>query len=171
MNVTIKPASVDDAERLAEISSITFAETFSEQNSAEDMQNYLDEKLNPEVLSKELQNPESEFYFAEVNDEVAGYLKINSGNAQTENQESSSLEVERIYVKQAFQGMKIGQLLFDKALERASEKSVEFIWLGVWEHNQKAIKFYEKNGFEVFGKHDFVLGTDIQTDLMMRKKL
>lgn len=160
-----------DLEALRKISIETFKETFADANSESNMQNYVSENLNDEKLRLELENPFSEFYFAETDNETAGYLKLNYGEAQTELQDENSLEVERIYVKSAFQGLKIGQLLFNKALERAGETNVNYIWLGVWEHNEKAIRFYEKNGFEIFGKHDFVLGSDVQTDLMMRKFL
>ena len=137
-------------------------------NTKEDMQKYLDENLSEEKLKSELENPNSEFYFAENDNQILGYLKLNFGNAQTENQGNETLEIERIYVLKEFFPLKIGQVLFEKSLEIAKEKKLKFIWLGVWEENKRAIRFYEKNGFEIFGKHDFVLGKDVQTDLMMK---
>ena len=71
----------------------------------------------------------------------------------------------------AFLGQKIGQILLNKAIEIGKKKKLEFLWLGVWEENHRAIKFYEKNGFKVFGKHKFVLGKDVQTDLLMKLKI
>ena len=135
------------------------------------MQKYLDENLSEEKLKFELEKPNSEFYFAENDNQILGYLKLNFGNAQTENQGNEALEIERIYVLKEFFPLKIGQVLFDKSLKIAKEKKLKFIWLGVWEENKRAIRFYEKNGFEVFGKHDFVLGNDVQIDLMMKLKL
>ena len=70
-----------------------------------------------------------------------------------------------------FHGKKVGQILYDKALEIAQQKDVEFVWLGVWEENRRAINFYKKNGFVEFDKHIFKLGEDEQTDIMMKLKL
>lgn len=167
----IKKINTSDLENLQKISRQTFFETFSEVNSEADMQKYLTENFSTGNLKTELENPDSEFYFAEENEEILGYLKLNFGNAQTETQNLNAIEIERIYVLKEFLGQKVGQFLFEKALEVAHEKSADYIWLGVWEENHRALRFYEKNGFEVFGKHDFVLGTDVQTDLMMKKKL
>ena len=164
----IRKLDFKDVENLQKISITTFRETFEEVNTKEDMQKYLDENLSEEKLKSELENPNSEFYFAENDNQILGYLKLNFGNAQTENQGNETLEIERIYVLKEFFPLKIGQVLFEKSLEIAKEKKLKFIWLGVWEENKRAIRFYEKNGFKIFGKHDFVLGNDVQTDLMMK---
>lgn len=167
----IRKLNINDLEALRDLSIQTFKETFEEVNTEEDMQKYLDENLSIEKLKSELENPNSEFYFAENNDEILGYLKLNFKDAQTEKLEENHFEIERIYVLKAFLGQKIGQILFDKAIEIGREKNLEYVWLGVWEENHRAIKFYEKNGFEIFGKHDFVLGEDVQTDLLMKMKI
>lgn len=167
----IKKIGLSESVQLQKISIQTFVDTFSELNSEEDMQNYISEKLNLDQLKSELENPNSEFYFAENEDGICGYLKLNFGEAQTETHNQNAVEIERIYVSKEFLGLKVGQILFEKSLEIAKERNADFIWLGVWEENFRAIRFYEKNGFEVFGKHDFKLGNDIQTDLMMKLKL
>ena len=167
----IRKLDITDLENLQKISIITFRETFEEVNSEEDMQKYLDENLSLERLKNELENLDSEFYFIENENKNLGYLKLNFGNAQTENFKKNHLEIERIYVLKAFLGQKIGQILFNKAIEIGREKNLEYVWLGVWEENHRAIKFYKKNGFEIFGKHDFVLGEDVQTDLLMKMKI
>ena len=167
----IRKINIDDLEALRNLSIQTFKETFEEVNTEEDMQKYLDENLSIEKLKSELENPNSEFYFAENNDEILGYLKLNFKDAQTEKLEENHFEIERIYVLKAFLGQKIGQILFDKAIEIGREKNLEYVWLGVWEENHRAIRFYGKNGFEIFGKHDFVLGEDVQTDLLMKMKI
>ena len=167
----IRKINIDDLETLRDLSIQTFKETFEEVNTEEDMQKYLLENLSIQKLKSELENPNSEFYFAENNDEILGYLKLNFKDAQTEKLEENHFEIERIYVLKAFLGQKIGQILFDKAIEIGREKNLEYVWLGVWEENHRAIKFYEKNGFEIFGKHDFVLGEDVQTDLLMKMKI
>lgn len=167
----IRKINIDDLEALRNLSIQTFKETFEEVNTEEDMQKYLLENLSIEKLKSELENPNSEFYFAENNDEILGYLKLNFKDAQTEKLEENHFEIERIYVLKAFLGQKLGQILFDKAIEIGREKNLEYVWLGVWEENHRAIRFYEKNGFEIFGKHDFVLGEDVQTDLLMKMKI
>ena len=167
----IRKINIDDLETLRYLSIQTFKETFEEVNTEEDMQKYLDENLSIEKLKTELENVNSEFYFAENNDEILGYLKLNFKDAQTEKLEENYFEIERIYVLKAFLGQKIGQILFDKAIEIGREKNLEYVWLGVWEENHRAIRFYGKNGFEIFGKHDFVLGEDVQTDLLMKMKI
>ena len=167
----IRKLDITNLENLQKISITTFRETFEEVNSEEDMQKYFDENLSLERLKSELENPDSEFYFFENKNKNLGYLKLNFGNAQTEKVEENYFEIERIYVLKAFLGQKIGQILFDKAIEIGREKNLEYVWLGVWEENHRAIKFYKKNGFEIFGKHDFVLGEDVQTDLLMKMKI
>ena len=150
----IRKINIDDLETLRYLSIQTFKETFEEVNTEEDMQKYLDENLSLERLKSELENLDSEFYFIENENKNLGYLKLNFENAQTEKVEENYFEIERIYVLKAFLGQKIGQILFDKAIEIGREKNLEYVWLGVWEENHRAIKFYEKNGFEIFGKHD-----------------
>lgn len=165
---TLSKVSVNDLIALQKISKQTFYETFSAFNSEENMKDYLENSLSLEKLTTEFNNPNSEFYFANLNNEVIGYLKINIGDLQTEIQDKNTLEIERIYVVQEFHGKNIGKLLFDKAIEIAKEKKVSYVWLGVWEENPRAISFYKKNGFVEFDKHIFKLGDDEQTDLMMK---
>ena len=165
----IRKINIDDLETLRNLSIQTFRETFDEVNTEEDMQKYLDENLSLERLKSELENPNSEFYFLENNNEILGYLKLNFKDAQTEKVEENHFEIERIYVLKAYLGQKLGQILFDEAIEIGKEKNLDYVWLGVWEENHRALKFYNKNGFEIFGKHDFVLGEDVQTDLLMKR--
>ncbi|MCW2258702.1 MULTISPECIES: GNAT family N-acetyltransferase [Sphingobacterium] len=169
--INIKKVTLSDIKDLQKIGKQTFFETFSESNSEENMKKYLEEGFSVDKLTEELTNPYSEFYFALDNQEVIGYLKLNVGESQTEEQHHESLEIERIYVLQDYHGKKIGQILYEKALQIALERKSEYVWLGVWEENPRAISFYKKNGFIEFDKHIFVLGDDEQTDIMMKKML
>ena len=169
-DVIIRKLNPADLALLREISIQTFVDTFANQNTPENMESYLQTSLSIEKLSIELNHPESEFYFAELNDEIIGYLKLNYGLAQSEPLENA-LEIERIYVRKEFHGKKIAQLLYNKAIERATERRDHFIWLGVWEHNARAIAFYTKLGFTAFGTHPFMLGNDKQTDILMKRFL
>ncbi len=169
--MNIRRATLSEVKELQQISRETFYDTFSAANSKEDMEKYLRERLSLEVLSAELENSNSEFYFAEQDNKIIGYLKVNFGDAQTEKQEANALEIERIYVLKDFHGKHVGQLLYQKALGIAKEKNVAYVWLGVWEENHRAVAFYKKNGFTVFDKHTFTLGNDEQIDLMMKRQL
>jgi len=167
----IRKVNLQDIEKLKKIGKLTFAETFSSENSEEDMQKYLEEGFSTEKLKTELADKNAEFFFAEFDGKVIGYLKVNFGQSQTEIKDKNALEIERIYVLKEFHGKKVGQILYNKAIELAKEKNVEYVWLGVWEQNPRAIRFYEKNGFVAFDKHIFNLGNDEQTDIMMKLEL
>ena len=170
-NIQIQKISLTEINQLQKIGRQTFEETFSESNSEENMKNYLEEGFSKEKLTTELSDKNSEFYFAKLEDEVIGYLKVNFGDSQTELKDNKALEIERIYVSKEFHGKSVGQLLYDKAIEIAKQKGSEYVWLGVWEENPRAISFYKKNGFVEFNKHIFRLGNDEQTDIMMKMKL
>jgi diamine N-acetyltransferase len=169
--INIKKVAHNDILQLQKIGRQTFFETFSDQNTEENMKKYLDEGFSLEKLTAELNNADSQFYFAELNNIIIGYLKLNLGPSQTELKDNKALEIERIYVLKDFQGKKAGQMLYEKAVQTAKQTNAEYIWLGVWEENPRAINFYMKNGFIVFDKHIFKLGDDEQTDLMMRLDL
>ena len=170
-NISIIKAKLQDIEKLQKIGRQTFFETFSESNSEENMQKYLDEGFSIEKLTTELTDSNAEFYFAVLEVEVIGYLKLNFGDSQTELKDNKALEIERIYVSKEFHGKSVGQLLYDKAIEVAKQKNANYVWLGVWEENPRAISFYKKNGFVEFDKHIFKLGNDQQIDIMMKLNL
>jgi ribosomal protein S18 acetylase RimI-like enzyme len=171
MKILIRKCDIADIEKLLEISRTTFSATFSTFNTVENMEKYLSRHITREKLLDELKNPGSEFYFAMNDEQVIGYLKLNRGKAQTELKSENSLEIERIYVVKQYQGEGMGKLLLSKAIESARNQDMEFIWLGVWEKNEKAISFYQKSGFKTFDKHLFRLGDDEQVDIMMRLML
>lgn len=170
-NIITRRVTTNDIPVLQEISRKTFYETFAANNTPENMTKYLDEGFSVEKLTEELSNEHSQFYFALLGDEVIGYLKLNLGGAQTELRQADSLEIERIYVLQEHHGRKVGQVLYEKAMEVAAQNKVNYVWLGVWEENRRAIGFYTKNGFTAFDQHIFKLGDDEQTDIMMKKVL
>jgi diamine N-acetyltransferase len=170
-HIEIKRVGQNDIQQLQKIGRQTFSETFSAGNTQEDMETYLEEGFSLEKLTAELQHKHSEFYFASLENEVIGYLKLNFGDSQTELKDDKALEIERIYVLKEFLGKNVGQLLYLKAMQMASQADVDYVWLGVWEENHRAINFYKKNGFVAFDKHIFKLGKDEQTDLMMKLQL
>ncbi|PAE33356.1 GNAT family N-acetyltransferase [Bacillus sp. 7884-1] len=171
MSINIKPCTIEDLSILQEISYETFNETFKDQNSPEIMNAYLEKAFNVKQLEKELSNIFSRFFFVYFNNEVAGYLKVNSHDAQSENMGEDSLEIERIYVRAKFQKLGLGKYLINKAIEIAVEQGKNKIWLGVWEKNENAIAFYKKIGFVQAGTHSFYMGNEEQIDFIMIKSL
>lgn len=167
-NLLIKECTLEDMEKLKYISEKTFIETFAEENSSEDMENYMRENLSYEKLTSEIKNEGSLFFLVEDNDKVVAYMKLNFDKAQTEEGHKNTLEVQRIYILEKYKGKGIGKVLIQKAKELAKENSLSYIWLGVWENNFPAIKFYEKQGFEKFSTHIFKLGNDEQIDNLMK---
>lgn len=167
----IRKASIKDVSILKKTGRQTFYETFYDTNTEENLRKYLDESFDDERLQGELSNPSSTIYFASCENDVVGYLKVNFGQAQTEFRHEGWFEIERIYVIKEFWGKSVGQTLLDFALALASEKECSYVWLGVWEKNYRAIRFYEKNGFTPFDKHIFQVGNDPQWDLLMKRKI
>ena len=167
----IKKCTAADVKQLRDICCRTFVETFAAQNTKEDMERFLAESFSEERLTEELSDPDSFTYIAYEQGKPVGYLKLNIGSAQTEKDFDGSLEVQRIYLSSDVKGRGFGTELIRFSEEKARELSLGYIWLGVWEHNHPALKFYAKLGFEQFSQHTFVLGADKQTDLLMRKYL
>lgn len=170
-NLSIWELHLLDVDSLQKISRETFSETFGSDNSQQNMKNYLENNFSKEQMLKELNNKQSMFFFAELKGKLTGYLKINVGKAQTEIQDDNSLEIERIYILKKFQGYGIGRALLKQAIQLAHEKNKNCIWLGVWEKNKRAIKFYKKQGFNKFDTHIFKLGDDEQTDILMKLEI
>ncbi|RYG46364.1 MAG: GNAT family N-acetyltransferase [Chitinophagaceae bacterium] len=166
--VRIRIADTSDLKSLQKVSIDTFTEAFSASNTRENMRMYVEEAFSSSSLTRELEDSESLFFLAEYMTKSIGYLKVNVGKTQTESMDGNGLEVERIYVLKDYYGQNVGQQLLEKALEIALHRKVDYIWLGVWEKNPRAIRFYEKNGFVTFGSHIFRLGNDEQKDVLMK---
>lgn len=168
----IKKLDLIDINELQKVSVETFYDTFADQNTEKNMQDYLSNSYNFETLTEELKNKNSFFYFV-LNDEdnIMGYLKLNINDAQSEDDFENALEIERIYIRKEFQKQGLGKVLYNIALTKATELEKQRIWLGVWEFNQNAKAFYQHLGFEFVGSHIFNMGADPQTDLIMVKSI
>jgi ribosomal protein S18 acetylase RimI-like enzyme len=171
-NITIVQAHANDIELLQKLSIVTFTDTFAAYNTAENMRMYIEKYLSVENLLEELNNSENFFFIAFQENEPAGYLKLRLPQENVRAlKDSKSIELERIYVVKKLQGSGLGYKLMQFAFDYSRQKGFDTLWLGVWERNEKAIRFYEKFGFEIFGEHEFILGTDKQNDLLMKKAL
>ncbi|SHF41976.1 spermine/spermidine N-acetyltransferase [Seinonella peptonophila] len=171
MKTTFKKCTLEDLKTLQDIGYETFKDTFQHLNTPENMEAYLQKAFNLKQLEKELLNVSSTFFFIYVNEELAGYLKVNVDIAQTERIENDALEIERIYIRNKFQGQGLGKYLINRGIEIAKAQNKKLVWLGVWEKNEGAIKFYKKMGFVENGTHSFYMGDEKQTDFIMVKTL
>lgn len=171
MATKIRRCTLDDLQALRQLAWETFDETFKDQNTAENMKAYLEKAFNLQQLEEEMSNPSSQFFFIYFDNVLAGYLKVNMDEAQTEKLGTDTLEVERIYVRKSFHKMGLGKYLLNRAVEIAEEFGKSKIWLGVWEKNENAIAFYEKMGFVQRGSHSFFMGDEEQLDYIMVKNI
>ena len=169
--ITIRKAIPEDAALIAKLSRQTFYETFADSNTTSDMDKFMNEQFNNEVLMEEVETPGSIFYLAYENDQPVGYIRLRNGDNHPEFKGASSIEIARIYAIKKSIGKGVGRELMLKCIDIAQEMNRDIIWLGVWEKNERAIAFYQKWGFEKFAEHEFVLGNDVQTDWLMYKRL
>ncbi|RAL24107.1 GNAT family N-acetyltransferase [Thermoflavimicrobium daqui] len=171
MNIHIRKCNIEDLSALQELAYQTFEATFRDLTSPSNMNAYLKKAFNKEQVKKELLNPSSTFFFLYVNNQLAGYIKMNVNDAQTDVVDSNSLEIERIYIRKEYQGMGLGKILINKAIKIAKNTGKTLVWLGVWEKNLEAIAFYKKMGFKERGTHPFYMGDEELSDYIMIKTL
>lgn len=169
--MTIDPISAEEIDELRVLSILTFHQSFSQFNKKENLHHYYARAFSREQLLEELNNTKSKFYWAKKDGQHIGYLKINWGEAQTEDLGPEAMEIQRIYLIEEMRGRGYGAKLLKHAEEIAVAEKYKTLWLGVWEINTSSIKFYKKCGFVVFDQHDFPFGDEIQTDLLMKKSL
>ena len=170
-SVSVNECSIKDINKLKEIGERTFYETFKDCNSEEDMEDYLQKSFSYEQLETEIKDNNSRFYLVENDNELVGYMKLNFTKTQVNKVFEESLEIQIIYILQEYKGRHIGKRLVEKAIDIAKSSNQNYIWLGVWENNLGAIKFYEKQGFRKYSTHIFKLGQDEQTDNLMKLTL
>jgi len=170
--VQISIAGTADAELIADLSRRTFYDAFAPHNTPENMEQFLQTQFAREILMQEVGAPRNTFLLARLNDQPAGYARLYEGTELPPGiAGTNSIEIARLYAEQQVIGKGIGKALMMTCLDIAREKEKEWIWLGVWEHNLRAIAFYEKMGFEIFDRHIFLLGQDLQHDWWMRRHL
>jgi len=176
MSVTIRAATLDDAAALSELGAVTFRETFDQHNTRDDMARYLAESFTPELQRAEIADPLATVWLAEHVGEsgasdLIGYAHLVSGPAPGAVRGPAPMELKRLYVVQPWQGRRVAQALMDAVIAAASRRGARTLWLGVWEHNPRAVAFYRKYGFTRVGEHAFMLGTDQQIDWLFARPL
>jgi ribosomal protein S18 acetylase RimI-like enzyme len=172
-SIQIRQATREDAKLLTELAYTTFWDAFAHhpKNAPDDLAYYMRQAFSLEQITDELGDPKSVFLIAEIDEAPAGYAKLIYESTEPDIIGEGPVELSRLYSHQKFLGQGVGQALMDACLDRAKEAGRDVIWLGVWEFNPRAQRFYEKNGFQLVGKHTFLLGSDPQIDLLMRKEL
>ena len=169
--VTVRIATLKDAELIADMSRQTFYDSFAKENTIEDMDKFMNEQFTKETLMKEVGEERNIFSLAYDGNDPVGYARMRENNIPPELGTDRAIEVARIYAVQHAIGKGIGRELMQKCIDIAREKNHHTMWLGVWEHNQRAIDFYTRWGFEKFADHDFILGNDVQKDWLMKRKV
>ena len=165
--VHFRRASVDDALALSRLGRETFIDTFASQNRAEDMDEYVAKTYGEEQQRRELEDPSSIVIIGEIDGRAVAYAWMKRGPAPACVVNANAMEVGRFYVKQDLHGGGIATEMMDLAVAAALEAGAATLWLGVWERNVRAIRFYEKHGFRIVGSQSFLLGSDLQTDFVM----
>lgn len=165
---TVRKANSNDLGDLLHMARTSFLQAFTAGNKPENVTAYLNEAFTLDQFEKEMANPASTFLVAEMEGEIIGYVKVNQVPAQTDVHDPDSLEIARLYVLEEHLGGGLGKRLLETAIDFAKQTQKKYLWLGVWEKNARAIRFYEKNGLRIFGSHPFPFGDEIQTDYLMR---
>ena len=168
MNLSLVKCSLEDLSTLREIAQKTFCDAFEANNDPEEFKIHLDYAFSKQKMRFELLNPNSEFYFAYLDKDLVGYLKMNYNDAQTEQFAPTAVELERLYVLEGHQNKGIGEAMLQFAINKAKNRKSPFMWLGVWQENPRGIKFYERHGFEKFDTHPYFIGTDRQIDWLLK---
>ncbi len=169
--LNIRECSLADVPELITLGIKTFRETFEAVNSKEDMDLYLSSTFSEEKIADEFKGNGAKFFIVEENGKAVGFCKVKASEIPEELEDHRPIEIERIYAIKDSIGKGVGKAMMEHCIAYARENGFDVIWLGVWEHNQPAIAFYKKGGFEFFGQHVFMLGRDAQTDLLMKKHL
>jgi len=163
---------MNDAKLLTDLSYTTFWDAFAHhpKNAPDDLNHYMRQAFNIEQITAEIEDPQSVFLIAEIDGEPAGYAKLLIDTIEPGITAERPIELNRLYSHQEYIGKGVGQNLMDECVRYAREQNHDVMWLGVWEYNPRAQRFYEKNGFRTVGRHTFVLGSDPQTDLLMQRE-
>jgi len=170
-SLTVRNGTKSDNILLAQLGWQAFAEAFAADNTPADMAAYLLTAFSPELQAAELADPRCLFWLVYDGDNPIGYVKLYAGPAPACISQQNQLKIARLYLLQAWWGQGIGPVLLERCVAYAQEHNYNLIWLTVWEKNERALKLYRKLGFETVGEEDFVLGQDVQRDLIMEKNL
>lgn len=168
--ISIREATIQDIPAVRAVAISSYSDTFSPHNSQENMEKYLDGFYSLTALENEFYEPSTCIFMACEADQLVGFARLRECDEAESLLGENTVELHRIYVLTSAQGKSVGKLLMEASLTYAQEKEYEWIWLGVWERNFKAHRFYEAWGFERFSEHTFWMGDDPQVDWLMCRK-
>ena len=171
--IKMRRITLQDVPALSFIAKKTFNDTFTGTCTQDDMNDFLEKFYNENTLAQEVADDAMEYFFAEMNSNIVGYILFSIGTEDfAEIHGSTALELKRLYVLEAFHGKGIAQQMMQFFLDHAISQGYDTVFLGVWEHNLRAQKFYGKYGFvKTAHTHDFPIGNTPQTDVYMWKSL
>jgi diamine N-acetyltransferase len=167
--IVVREATADDVGLLTEMGARTFSETFGPQNTQADMDAYLCGAFSLEIQARELDEPGAKCLLAHIGPTPVGYARLRTGLAPEAIAGACPVEIVRFYADSPWIGRGVGSALMRSCLEIAATQGCDAVWLDVWERNPRAISFYSGWGFEIVGEQEFVLGDDVQHDLLMAR--
>jgi ribosomal protein S18 acetylase RimI-like enzyme len=167
----IREATQTDAAALAVLAERTFRDAFAEFNTASDMDDYVSSTFTVEKLELELRDRRATYLVAEAEAHVIGYAKLYRGKAPECVSSENPVELARLYVLKSWHGRGPANALVQAAIDFGECEGFKSLWLGVWEQNTRAISFYSKWHFVPVGRQTFILGSDVQQDLVMCRSL
>jgi len=169
--LSIRCADGQDATALAEFAARTFSDTFASLNTADDMAAHLRSAYSTSQQRSEIESAQMRTLLGERSGRLCAYAQLREGKTPGCVPLSPTIELWRFYVDKSEIGSGAAHALMTAVLEEAQKRGAQTIWLGVWEHNLRAIAFYRKHGFRDIGNHVFRLGSDEQTDLIFCRTL
>jgi diamine N-acetyltransferase len=167
----LRVATADQAATLAQVMERTFRATFGESTAEEHMAEHCRNSYRGAIQRAEIVDPDITTLLCTDGASIAGFAQVRSGERPACVPVSRAVELHRIYVDAPWHGKGVAALLMDAALDDATKRGADGVWLGVWENNPRAVRFYAKFGFVEVGEHIFQVGGDAQRDLLMYRAL
>ena len=167
----VSKAGAEAAQCIAALALETFRETYGPVAPAANLEKYIAEHFHPDLILKELQHPGHSFYIAYIADKPVGFTKITHHQAAKGQANKNGIKLDRIYIVKAFQGLSIGTELMKKVYSIAREARADYIWLIVWQKNERAIQFYQKAGFVIYETDEYHFGNEIHQEFLMKLDL
>jgi ribosomal protein S18 acetylase RimI-like enzyme len=163
----LRDATAADAAALAELAERTFRDTFAASNTPENLDAFCAGAYGTAIQGREIADPRMATVLAEHQGRLVGFGQLRWGPPPECVSAQRPVEIQRLYVDAPWHGRGVAQALMGELLERAATGGADQVWLGVWEHNLRAIAFYRKLGFAAVGAHVFPVGQDPQRDLVL----
>lgn len=169
--IKIRKAKIEEVAAVRELAIEVYTDTFAEHNTKENMEAFFNDTYTLEKFQNEFHEPNSALYVAVDDLKIVGFLRLRLSDEVNKYLGTNHIELHRLYVHRDYHGSAVARMFMDESLKYAKAKKYEWMWLGVWEKNFRAQKFYAKWGFDRFSEHVFQMGDDPQTDWLLKKKL